>query len=83
MGFKKYYKIKFIFGKDKKNFRMKKKIFQIKNEIVNNSSKSLFTLFTSGSTGVPKGITHSTGGYLLYSKLTCQKQFGINKNQLF
>jgi acetyl-CoA synthetase len=73
---------KFIYGKDlKKILNKKKNNFEIKNEI-NNSSKSLFTLFTSGSTGTPKGITHSTGGYLLYSKLTCQKQFGINKNSI-
>ena len=31
---------------------------------------------------MPKGITHSTGGYLLYSKLTCQNQFGINENSV-
>lgn len=59
----------------------KKNNFEIKNEN-NNSSKSLFTLFTSGSTGTPKGITHSTGGYLLYAKLTCQEQFGINENSI-
>jgi len=73
---------KFIFGKDiKKILDKKKNNFEIKNEN-NNSSKSLFTLFTSGSTGKPKGITHSTGGYLLYSKLTCQEQFGMNENSI-
>ena len=46
------------------------------------SNRTLFTLFTSGSTGEPKGIQHSTGGYLLYAKLTCKKQFGINKNSI-
>ncbi|MES2784965.1 MAG: AMP-binding protein, partial [Pseudomonadota bacterium] len=30
----------------------------------------LFILYTSGSTGKPKGVQHSTGGYLLWAKLT-------------
>lgn len=46
------------------------------------SNKSLFTLFTSGSTGKPKGIEHSSGGYLLYAKLTCIQQFGMNSNSV-
>jgi acetyl-CoA synthetase len=47
------------------------------------ATKSLFVLFTSGSTGVPKGIEHSMGGYLLYAKYTAKKQFGLNRNSKF
>ncbi len=39
------------------------------------SEKHLFCLFTSGSTGIPKGIWHSYGGYLVYSAYTFEKYF--------
>ena len=45
-------------------------------------SDNFFTLYTSGSTGQPKGVTHSIAGYFIYNKLTCVKKFGISKNSV-
>jgi acetyl-CoA synthetase len=43
----------------------------------------LFILYTSGSTGKPKGVQHSTGGYLLWAKLTMDWTFDINPSDVF
>jgi acetyl-CoA synthetase len=43
----------------------------------------LFILYTSGSTGKPKGVQHSTGGYLLWAKLTMDWTFDIKPSDVF
>jgi acetyl-CoA synthetase len=43
----------------------------------------LFILYTSGSTGKPKGVQHSTGGYLLWAKLTMDWVFDIQPQDVF
>jgi len=43
----------------------------------------LFILYTSGSTGKPKGVQHSTGGYLLWAKMTMDWTFDIRPNDVF
>ena len=43
----------------------------------------LFVLYTSGSTGKPKGVQHSTGGYLLWAKLTMDWTFDLQDSDVF
>ena len=43
----------------------------------------LFVLYTSGSTGKPKGVQHSTGGYLLWAKLTMDWTFDLKDSDIF
>ncbi len=43
----------------------------------------LFVLYTSGSTGKPKGVQHSSGGYLLWAKMTALWTFDAKPEDIF
>jgi acetyl-CoA synthetase len=47
------------------------------------SEAPLFILYTSGSTGKPKGILHTTGGYLLYTKITTKYVFDLRPEDVY
>ena len=70
-------------GRDYWLHELESMVVETCDPVAMNAEDPLFILYTSGSTGQPKGVVHTTGGYLVYAAMTHQYTFDYHDGDVF
>ncbi len=70
-------------GRDHWYHELKEKVSPECPPVLMDAEDELFILYTSGTTGKPKGIVHTTGGYLVGATMTMRWVFDVKSTDVY